>query len=357
MKAIFLGSAVVVATGCMQLLLPTHKTSYQIPVTQDGGQLVAYKVTGSVGDDQAGKAGIRVVSPSLDELRTWERAVELASYSDERVCFRWTDYQGTGDEWGDGQATQNTPADYTKTQMLLDTPSGKHYVGGVPTVDATPLSFQYMSYATDNDLPPRWIPAVSHFERDIVEECFTTDAPLADEASARWTIKGSRWEVSFDFAFGGSGPVGPKTATASRPPEVRVPPPKPAPAHPVSFIGRWGGDVAVTLVEGKHTDEVNAHVTLAIADAGDDMIELAFEGGQFDCPIRATVTDRRATIAGGQVCKVARGKNTFTLKTLATEMALSDTGLALAIVLKSTKASGGSKEKGMISMSGELAAL
>jgi hypothetical protein len=221
------------------------------------------------------------------------------------------------------------------------------------------MSFQYMSYATDNDLPPRWIPAVSHFERDIVEECFDTGAPLTDEASARWTIKGNRWEVTFDFAFGGSGGGGAKTAAADRP-SVRVPPPPPAPAAPTrpdSFVGRWGGDVAVTMVEGKRSDEGKVHMTLAIVDAGNGTIELGFEGGEFTCPIHATVTDRRATIAGGQVCKIVRAKSTITFKTMATELALSETGLALSIAMKSTRATGSAKEKGMISVSGELAAL
>lgn len=360
MNKLLMSSGLALATGCMAFLLPTNKTNYKIGVENDGGQLVAYKVIGSVGEDQAANAGIRVTSPSLDELRSWQRVIELASYSDTKVCFRWTDYQSVSDTYGDGQTTESMPGDYRTAGMALDTSSGKHYDGPPAAVDETPVTFQYDSYVTEEGVPPRWVPAVANFRRVTVDECFDTDTPLADETSARWTIKSSRmankWEVSFDFAFGGSN-TGSHTAQATGvsrtpppTPDVRVPPPPPD-----SFVGRWGGDVDLTLAEGKHTDSGRVHVTLAIVEAEAGMITLAFEGGQVDCPIHATVTDRRATIASGQVCTIEEAKGTLTVKTVATELALSSSGLALSLKLATSKAK--PKTKGMITMTGELAAL
>jgi len=140
--------------------------------------------------------------------------------------------------------------------------------------------------------------------------------------------------------------------TPSPAPDVRVPPPPPPPD---SFVGRWGGDVDLTLAEGTHTDSGKVHVTLAIVEAEAGVITLAFEGGRVDCPIHATVTDRRATITGGQICTIEEAKGTLTVKTVATELALSSSGLALSLKLATSKAK--PKTKGMITMTGELAAL
>jgi hypothetical protein len=346
----------VALTGCMGLALPVNKVSHRVPVVNQGGQLVAYKVVGNVGDDQAANAGIRVRRPSLDELRTWERVVELAAYSDAKACFHWTDYQSVYDEYGDGQRSPPaTYADYKYTTIMLDTPSGQHYESASPIVESTPLTFQYDSYATDEYLPPRWIPAVAHFERVTVETCFDTAAPLAGEGAARWTIKGKGWELAFDFDFRDAGDGGTRTVQTK---SVKRAPPAPEPAppkRPESFLGRWTGEVALTLVEGEHSDGMKVKLTLAIVEASTGKIALGFEGGAFDCAIKAKVIDRRATIAGGQVCKLERPKGSITFKTIATELALSETGLVLSLQMSSSKRRAGKTEKGMITMTGELA--
>jgi hypothetical protein len=353
--------AALVLTGC-GFLIHTQKVQHAVPVEVAGGQVTAYKVLSNVGDEMAMKAGIRVVSPSIDELRTWQTVVELTSYSPDRACFRLTDYQFVADDYADGGGASSNPSDFTTAQLALDTASGQHYVA-TPTAALAHMTFRYEGYITEVGVPPRWVPGVSHYLRSVVDACFDTTKPLAEEKGARWTIKNKaeHWELAFDLAIGGAAGTAARSVAAARPVQPAPAPapataPAPAPA-PTTFVGRWRGEASMVMSIGEKKETGRSDLTIAVTEATGSEIAVRFEDGSFDCAIRARVSGRLANVVGGQVCKLEQGKSSYKFRTEKTQLQLTATGIQLVIELDASRKIKGKTEKGTVSIVGDLAPL
>lgn len=163
---------------------------------------------GNAGATGRQATGVRGQRPSLAELDTWQDSAVWVSYLPTRSCFGLVDYTYTDSDFavGDGVKSIIRPPDYAHETFRIVTPStGEKGITAVPHVTTAALQVNYESYYVD-----RWVPAVDHWIRNVVDVCFDTPTPLAQEpwVKFRFTNKNAAKAgavVTVTFAVQGGG--------------------------------------------------------------------------------------------------------------------------------------------------------
>ncbi len=308
------------------------------------GHVSGAAVLESVGARLRNNDAIRLTSISFAELDLWSRDVLWTSYAPDRACFRFIDYQGTGDDYADGHSAATAHASYTGVQVALDTGSGAHYVA-TPEIKVDNLSFRYDSLYTGENGFQSWVPATSYYEHSVVNACFTTTHPLAEEHTVSWSMTDAyqRWIMHFDFAIEGGGatltssppepsadaPSAPTAAPSSSPP----PPPPPVSSSTNGASGRYEGDATSTIAlrttpsTAPRTGTSRARVDLI--EEG-DTLTLDFNHG---CTLHAHRKGPHATtasIVSGQTCTFNEGVSEAKVRITHGKLTLSGTELQIS---------------------------
>lgn len=301
--------AIVFAVGCAP-----REYHYPIPVKVfSDGHVGGAAELESVGGRMRNLNDIRIDPGTLAELDLWNRSALWVSDAPDRSCFRFIDYQGTGDDYADGHSSSSTHASYTGVKVALDTGSGAHYVAE-PDVRVDNLSFRFDSLYSGENGYQSWVPATAYYEHSVVNACFSPTRPLAGEHTVSWSMTDSfkRWIMHFDFTIEGGG----ATLTSASQSPVPDPgadsaaPPAPPPSASITqqgVTGRYAGDVSTTVT--LHTKPSTA--PSSATRKGE--VELVEDGDTItikldqDCALRARRKSPHAsaaTILPGQTCNL-----------------------------------------------------